>query len=78
MKKDIIILEIEKRRGTGVKGKRKVNNSGDTYGVKRNVLLMVIEELKQRLLAKSLNIKRYGDIIPEYRQNQMLAMGKKK
>lgn len=39
---------------------------------------MIIEELKQRLLAKSLNIKRCGDIIPEYRQNQMLAMGQKK
>ena len=78
LKRDIIILEREKRGETGVKRKRKLNNLGDTYGVKRKSLVMAIEELKQSLLAQSMNIKRHGDIVTEYRQNQMLTVGQKK
>ena len=78
LKKDISILEREKRGETGMRGKRKVKNLGDKYGIKRKGLTTVIEELKQRLLAKAAKIKRYGDRITQYRQNRMFAVEQKK
>ena len=78
LKKDISILEREKRGETGMRGKRKIKNLGDKYGIKRKGLTTVIEELKQRLLAKAAKIKRYGDRITQYRQNRMFAVEQKK
>ena len=78
LKKDISILEREKRGETGMSGKRKAKNLGDKYGIKRKGLTTVIEELKQRLLAKAAKIKRYGDRITQYRQNRMFAEEQKK
>ena len=61
-----------------MRGRRKVKNLGDKYGIKRKGLTTVIEELKQRLLAKAAKIKRYGDRITQYRQNRMFAVEQKK
>ena len=61
-----------------MRGKRKVKDLGDKYGIKRKGLTTVIEELKQRLLAKAAKIKRYGDRITQYRQNRMFAVEQKK
>ena len=61
-----------------MRGKRKINNLGDKCGIKRKGLTTVIEELKQRLLSKAAKIKRYGDRITQYRQNQMFATEQKK
>ena len=77
LKKNISILEREKRSETGMRGKRKVKDLGDKYGIKRKGLTTVIEELKQRLLAKAAKIKRYGDRITQYRQNRMFAVEQK-
>ncbi len=78
LKKDINILEREKRGQTGVRGKRKVKSLGDRYGIKRKGLTTIIEELKQRLVAKAAKIKRYGDRITQFRQNRMFAVEQKK
>ena len=61
-----------------MRGKRKIKNLGDKYGIKRKGLTTVIEELKQRLLAKAAKIKRYGDRITQYRQNRMFTVEQKK
>ena len=78
LKKDISILEREKRGETGMRGKRKIKNLGDKNEIKRKGLTTVIEELKQRLLAKAAKIKRYGDRITQYRQNRMFTVEQKK
>ena len=44
------------------------------YRVKRKGLKSVIEELKQRLLAKSAKPKRYEQIIESFRQNRTFAL----
>ena len=61
LKKDISILEREKKGETGMRGKRKIKNLGDKYGIKRKGLTTVIEELKQRLLSEAAKIKRYRE-----------------
>ena len=78
LRKDVNILEREKRGENGVKGKRIVKNLADKYRINRKGLETVIEELKQRLLAKAAKIKRYNERITQYRQNRMFAIDRKK
>ena len=78
MKKDISILEREKITETGVKENKRVKNLDDKYGMKRKGLVKVIEEVKQKILAKAVKIKRYGDRITQYRQNQMYEVEQQK
>ena len=78
MKKDINIPEREKITETGAKESKKVKNLDDKYGMKRNVLLKVIEEVKQRLLSKAVKVKRYRDRITQHRQNQMSGVEQQK
>ena len=78
LRKDVNILEREKRGENGVKGKRIVKNLADKYRINRKGLETVIEELKQRLLAKAAKIKRYNERITQYRQNRMFAVDRKK
>ena len=76
--KDVNILERDKRGENGVKGKRIVKNLADKYRINRKGLETVIEELKQRLLAKAAKIKRCNERITQYRQNRMFAVDRKK
>ena len=48
----------------------------ETYGVKRKGLTTVIEELKQRILAKAAKLSRYA--IQQYRINRLLKLDQKK
>ena len=51
--------------------KRKVSELNERYRVKRKGLKTVIEELKQRLLAKSAEARRYQQRIEQFRQNRI-------
>ena len=78
LRKDINILEREKRGENGVRGKRMVKNLTDKYRINRKGLETVIEELKQRILTKAAKIKRYNERITQYRQNRVFAVDWKK
>ena len=51
--------------------KRKLSELNERYRVKRKGLKTVIEELKQRLLAKSAKVGRYQQRIEQFRQNRI-------
>ena len=61
-----------------MKKKRKLSELNEKYGVKRKGLKTVIEELKQRLLAKSAKIRRYEQRIEQFRQNKIFNFHQKK
>ena len=48
------------------------------YRVKRKGLKTVIEELKERMLAKSTKVKRYEQKIEQFRQNRIFDLVQKK
>ena len=50
----------------------------ETYRVKRKGLKTVIEELKQRILAKAAKLSRYEQRIQQYRINRLLKLDQKK
>ena len=56
IRREVNILEGEKRGE--IKSKRKVKELENKYNIKIKGLTLVIEELKQRMLAKSAKIKR--------------------
>ena len=50
----------------------------EIYRVKRKALKTVIEELKQRKLAKSAKVSRYQQRIEQFRQNRIFDFEQKK
>ena len=50
----------------------------ERYNLKKKGLTVVLEELKQRVLAKSKKIRRYESRIEQYRQNRMLQSNPKR
>ena len=50
----------------------------EKYKVKRKGLKTVIEELKQRMLAKSAKVKRYEQRIEQFRQNRIFDLNQQK
>ena len=50
----------------------------ENYRVKRKGLKTLIEELKQRMLAKSAKVKRYEQRIKQFRQNRIFDLHQKK
>ena len=50
----------------------------EKYRVKKKGLKTVIEELKQRMLAKSTKVKRYEQRIEQFRQNRVFDLKQKK
>ena len=59
LRRDIKCLERERRRETGGKGRRKIKELNAKYRVKKKGMNLVIEELKQRLIAMRTKVKRY-------------------
>ena len=57
LRRDINRLERERQGETGGKGKRKIKEMNAKYRVKENEINLVIEELKQRLIAKKTKVK---------------------
>ena len=50
----------------------------ERYRVRRKGLKTVIEELKQRILAKSVKVRRYEQRIEQFRQNRIFDFDEKK
>ena len=71
LKQEVNFLERELKGELGLRKKRKLSELEGKYGVKRKGLKTVIEELKQRLLAKSAKIRRYEQRIEQFRQNKI-------
>ena len=59
LRRHIRRLERERRGETGGKGKRKIKELNAKYRMKKKRINLVIEELKQRLIAKKTKVKRY-------------------
>ena len=75
--RDINRLERERRGETGGKGKEKIKELNAKYRVKKKGINLVIEELKQRLIAKKTKVKRYEQRISQFRQNQLFQVNQK-
>ena len=61
----------------GWKKKQKMKELYEKYKVKRKGLKTAIEELKQRILAKSAKVKRYKQGIKQFRQNRIFNRDQK-
>ena len=77
LRRDINRLERERRGETGQKGKRKIKELNAKYRVKKKGINLIIEELKQRLIAKKTKVKRYEQRISQFRQNQLFQVKQK-
>ena len=77
LRRDINRLEREKQGETGGKGKTKIKELNAKYRVKKKGINLVIEELKQRLIAKNTKVKRYEQKISQFRQNQLFQVNQK-
>ena len=75
LRKHVNILE-RKRKGA-LKRTEKYKLLEDKYKVKKKGLGVVLEELKQRLQAKSMKIKRYDQRIEQYRINRLFQQDQK-
>ena len=78
LKKDINILERVKKGKIGARKDSKAKLVEEKHKVKKKGLITVIEELKQRILAKAAKISRYEQRIQQYRINRLFKVGQKK
>ena len=78
LRKDIHILERVKKGQIGAHKEGKAKLVEEKYRVKRKVLITVIEELKQRVLAKAAKISQYEQRIQQYRINRWFKVDQKK
>ena len=78
LRKDINILERVKKGQIGPRKEGKAKLVEKKYGVKRKGLKTVIEELKQRILAKAAKLSRYQQTIQQYRINRLFKVDQKK
>ena len=78
IRKDLNILERRLKDELGQKKKAKLQRIEDKYWVKNKGIKTVIEELKQRMIAKSEKIKRYDHRINQFRLNRMFNIDQKK
>ena len=62
----------------GSKKKQKLKELYKKYTVKRKRLKPVIEELKQRMLARNAKVKRYQQRIEQFRQNKIFDLDQMK
>eukprot|EP00794_Sanderia_malayensis_P000828 gene828-biopygen97 len=75
-RKHISIMDRE-RKGE-LRSRRKYLEIEKKYQVDRKGLLVVIEELKQRLTAKAAKIRRYEQRIQQYKQNRLFSTDQKR
>jgi len=71
-------MERERKGELGKRRNRKLKYLEEKYRVKSKGIKTVIEELKQRMIAKSAKIKRYEQRITQFRQNRMFYIDQKK
>ena len=77
MRLEVNLLEREVKGELGLKKKHKLSEFNERYRVKRKRLKTVIEELKQRMLAKSAKVRRYQQRIEQFRQNRIFDFDQK-
>ena len=75
--RDINRLEMERRGETGGKGMRKIKELIAKYRVKKKGIYLVIEELKQRLIAKKTKVKKHEQRTSQFGQNQLFQVNQK-
>ena len=73
---DVNLLTGDMKGELRSKKKQKVKELYEKYRVKKG-LKTVIEELKQRMLAKSTKVKRYEQRIEQFRQNSIFDLNQK-
>ena len=78
MRQDVNLLTRDLKEELGSKKKQKMKELYEKYTVQRKGLKTVIEELKQRMLAKSAKVKRYEQRIEQFRQNRIFDLDQKK
>ena len=78
LKHDINIMHRESKGELGSKKKWKLKDLEEKYRVRKRGINTVIEELKQRILAKSAKQKRYERRITQFRQNRTFNVDQKK
>ena len=78
LRQDVNLLTRDLKGELGSKKKQKMKELYEKYRVKRKGLKTVIEELKQRMLAKSAKVKRYEQRIEQFRQNRIFDLDQKK
>ena len=76
LRKDINILERMKRGE--IRKEDKYRRLEKKYKIRTKGLTTVIEELKQRVLAKIAKVKRYEQRVKQYRQNRLSQSDKKR
>ena len=78
LRHDVNILSTDLKGELGKKKRHKLRDLEEKYRVKTKGIRTVIEELKQRMLAKSAKIKRYEQRITQFRQNRIFNGDQKK
>ena len=78
LRHDINILHRESKGELGSKKKWKLKDLEEKYRVRKKGINTVIEELKQRILAKSAKQKRYEQRITQFRQNRTFNVDQQK
>ena len=78
LRKDVSFLDRIKRNEINETKKRKVKVVMRKYHVEQKGIKIVIEELKQRILAKTAKINRYDQRIQQYRINRLFEIDQKK
>ena len=78
MRQDVNLLTRDLKGELGSNKKQKMKELYEKYRVKRKGLKTVIEELKQRMLAKSAKVKRYEQRIEQFRQNRVFDLDKRR
>ena len=75
---DVNIIERDLKGELGHKKSEKLQRLKEKYRVNKKGIKTVVEELKQRMIAKSAKIKRYDQRINQFRQNRMFSVDQKK
>ncbi|XP_047488218.1 uncharacterized protein LOC125038695 [Penaeus chinensis] len=78
IRKDVNILERDLRGELSHKKSKTLQRLKEKYRVHKKGIKTVIEELKQRMIAKSAKIKRYDQRINQFRQNRTFSIDQKK
>ena len=71
-------MERESKEGLDGGKKQKLLGLQEKYKVKRKGLKTVIEELKQRMLAKSAKVRWFEQRIEQFRQNRLFSVNQKR
>ena len=77
-RQEVNIVERGLKEGLSGGKKRKLLELQENYRVKRKGLKTVIEELKQRMLAKSAKVRRFEQRIEQFRQNRLFSVDQKR